>query len=51
MWGNFQPGITVSETELKLWEGVHSKKKYVFSKKKTDKTQTQYLSAQEFQKK
>jgi dihydrofolate reductase len=31
MWGNFQPDKTASETELKLWEGVHSKKKYVFS--------------------
>ncbi|PZV82280.1 dihydrofolate reductase [Algoriphagus aquaeductus] len=32
MWGNYQPESTARETELKLWEGVHSKKKYVFSK-------------------
>lgn len=32
MWGNFHPEKTASETELKLWEGVHSKRKYVFSR-------------------
>ncbi len=30
-WGNFQPGSNASETEQKIWENVHSKKKYVFS--------------------
>lgn len=30
-WGNFQPEATADATEQKLWEGVHSKKKYVFS--------------------
>ncbi len=30
-WGNFQPDSNASETELKLWSEVHSKKKYVFS--------------------
>ncbi len=41
MWGNFQPEETASETELKLWEGVHSKKKYVFSRQeKKDKCAT-----------
>ncbi|MNQ20488.1 Dihydrofolate reductase [compost metagenome] len=30
-WGNFQPDTTADSSEQKLWEGVHSKKKYVFS--------------------
>lgn len=41
MWGNFQPGKTASETELKLWEGVCLNKKYVFSgQNKKDKYAT-----------
>ncbi|OKL41357.1 dihydrofolate reductase family protein [Pontibacter flavimaris] len=31
MWGNYKPGADASETEQALWEGVHSKKKVVFS--------------------
>ncbi|WP_428230040.1 dihydrofolate reductase family protein [Flavobacterium sp.] len=30
-WGNFQPDADASSAEQKLWKGVHSKKKYVFS--------------------
>lgn len=30
-WGNFQPDATASAAEKKLWQEVHSKKKYVFS--------------------
>ena len=30
-WGNFQPDINASPAELKLWQSVHAKKKYVFS--------------------
>jgi dihydrofolate reductase len=30
-WGEYQPGENASPPEMKLWEGVHSKKKYVFS--------------------
>jgi dihydrofolate reductase len=30
-WGNFQPEATANSAEQKLWQGVHSKKKYVFS--------------------
>lgn len=30
-WGNYQPEKQSSNAELKLWEGVHSMKKYVFS--------------------
>lgn len=31
IWGNFNPEINAPTAELKLWAGVHSKKKYVFS--------------------
>jgi dihydrofolate reductase len=30
-WGNFQPDNNASRTEKALWEGVHSKHKFVFS--------------------
>jgi len=30
-WGNYQPDENASPAEKTLWEGVHSKKKYVFS--------------------
>lgn len=32
LWGQFQPGEEASETERKIWQAVHSKEKYVFSK-------------------
>ena len=33
LWGQYQPVSNASPAEKKLWEGVHSKKKYVFSEK------------------
>src|SRR5688500_5257225 len=30
-WGNFQPDSNASPTEKLIWQGVHSKKKIVFS--------------------
>lgn len=32
LWGNYQPDNGASLPEKKLWQGVHSKKKYVFSR-------------------
>lgn len=32
LWGQYKPDIEVSDTEKEIWELVHSKKKYVFSK-------------------
>jgi dihydrofolate reductase len=32
-WGNFEPEASAGPTEQKLWRGVHSKQKYVFSSK------------------
>ncbi|GAB3432955.1 dihydrofolate reductase family protein [Niabella aquatica] len=36
-WGHFEPGKNAHETEVKLWQNIHSKKKYVFStQRRTD---------------
>jgi dihydrofolate reductase len=45
LWGNYEPGEDASLPEQKLWSGVHSKKKYVFSKSpnETDERAT-YIS-------
>ena len=32
LWGQYTPGSEVSDTEKEIWEWVHSKEKYVFSK-------------------
>lgn len=32
LWGQYTPGNEASDTEREIWEMVHSKKKYVFSK-------------------
>jgi dihydrofolate reductase len=33
LWGQFTPSIQESDTEKEMWKIVHSKEKYVFSKK------------------
>ncbi|HCN59574.1 MULTISPECIES: dihydrofolate reductase family protein [Mammaliicoccus] len=33
MWGDFQPSLSDSEDDKAMWSKVHSKEKYVFSKK------------------
>ena len=33
LWGQFTPDFKVSNTEKEIWELVHSKEKYVFSRK------------------
>lgn len=35
LWGKYIPGAEASELEREIWESVHSKKKYVFSKTQT----------------
>lgn len=45
MWGNFQPDKTASETELKLWEGVHSKRKFVFSSQSKSDPNATFISS------
>jgi dihydrofolate reductase len=32
LWGQYKPDIEVSDTEKELWELIHNKEKYVFSK-------------------
>ncbi len=32
LWGQFTPEIKVADTEKEIWELVHSKEKYVFSR-------------------
>ncbi len=32
LWGKYIPGNKASDMEMKIWELIHSKKKYVFSK-------------------
>ncbi|WP_079508887.1 dihydrofolate reductase family protein [Mesobacillus jeotgali] len=32
MWGQYHPDIEVSDTEKEIWDLVHSKEKYVFSR-------------------
>jgi dihydrofolate reductase len=34
LWGEYTPETDVSETEQELWDLVHSKQKYVFSRTK-----------------
>lgn len=44
-WGTFQPAPEASSTEQMLWNEVHSKKKFVFSRQnKTDATGTYITS-------
>lgn len=45
MWGNFQPEKTANELELKLWEDVHSKRKYVFSSQSRQDPNATFISS------
>ncbi|ARS34045.1 dihydrofolate reductase family protein [Pontibacter actiniarum] len=42
-WGNFQPDEGASEAELKLWQAVHAKKKYVFSRQPVEDGRATFL--------
>jgi dihydrofolate reductase len=44
-WGNFQPDKNVGEIELKLWQAVHSKKKYVFSRQSQQDDRAIFISS------
>ncbi|EOQ95429.1 hypothetical protein LEP1GSC195_3597 [Leptospira wolbachii serovar Codice str. CDC] len=43
-WGNYQPTNDANEVEIKLWEGVHSKKKYVFSTQPKIDNNAEYIN-------
>lgn len=44
MWGEYQPTPEASSGEKKLWQGVHSKTKYVFSSKQKTTDNATYIS-------
>jgi dihydrofolate reductase len=44
-WGNFQPDENATETEKRLWNSVHSKKKYVFSKQNRQDDNATFISS------
>lgn len=44
-WGNFRPNEDASDTEIKLWQGVHSKKKYVFSRQDIQDGRANFLNS------
>lgn len=44
LWGQYQPPDTASISEKKLWSAVHSKEKYVFSKKPAYNGNATYIS-------
>lgn len=44
-WGNYKPEANASEAEQKLWEGVHSKHKYVFSGEERQDSNATFVSS------
>jgi dihydrofolate reductase len=44
LWGQYQPGEQASPSEKKIWQAVHSKKKYVFSKTPKEDPGATYIS-------
>lgn len=45
LWGNFQPDKNASEAELRLWNGVHSMRKFVFSKQYKEDPHATFISS------
>jgi dihydrofolate reductase len=43
-WGNYQPDDNAGASEITLWQGVHSKKKYVFSGQKRQDNNVTFIS-------
>ena len=44
-WGNFQPDYHCGPRTLKLWQQVHSKKKYVFSKRQRTDDRATFIAS------
>lgn len=44
-WGRHQPSEDATEADKALWEAVHSKKKYVFSRQQHDDEEIDFVSA------
>ena len=45
LWGQYEPAGESSPAERKIWEGVHSKKKYVFSRNPQDDKKATFISS------
>lgn len=44
-WGNFQPDTTTSPAEREMWQGIHSKNKFVFSRQNRKDDHATFISA------
>lgn len=44
-WGNFQPDEATSPAESEMWQGIHSKKKYVFSHQRRQDDNATFISS------
>lgn len=44
-WGNFQPDETTSQAEKEIWESIHSKQKFVFSRQDGTDEKATYISS------
>ncbi|NML40850.1 dihydrofolate reductase [Chitinophaga sp. G-6-1-13] len=44
-WGNFQPDENTNPAEKEMWQGIHSKKKYVFSRRSRQDEKATFISA------
>jgi dihydrofolate reductase len=45
LWGNFQPDTNAGHTERMLWEGIHSKDKFVFSSQDRQDEKATFISS------
>ncbi len=46
MWGKYRPATDASPAEVRLWQSVHAKKKYVFSSKPREDEHATYISSE-----
>ena len=46
MWGHYQPAAEAPDAEKQLWEAVHAKKKYVFSRLPRQDDRTTYINSE-----
>ncbi|MFB6453827.1 dihydrofolate reductase family protein [Chitinophaga sp. Hz27] len=44
-WGNYQPQSNVTPAEMEMWQGIHAKKKYVFSRQQRHDNRATFISA------
>ncbi|AZA80756.1 dihydrofolate reductase [Chryseobacterium lactis] len=45
LWGNYQPDQTAGPEEQKLWKGVHSKNKFVFSNQNREDHRATFINS------